>query len=103
MIKYRLTGRSISNVSFVLDNINRQTDIAFVTFANNADVELALEKVEGKKIRRILIKVFRSSDEQYHYYCNQSAAKNSLKGPNNISNGSLVMSSKNNSVSDLCK
>lgn len=54
----------------VENEAKRQSSEAFVMFANNAEVELALRQIEGKKIRNFLIKVFRSSEEQFRYYCN---------------------------------
>lgn len=61
---------SISKVHLVMNEANRFAGEAFVTFANVKDVETALEKVDGTKIRNTIVKVFRSSEEQFFEYCN---------------------------------
>lgn len=46
---------------------------AFVMFENTLDVELALGIVDGKRLQNTYIKVFRSSAEQFQYYCDPTA------------------------------
>lgn len=62
-----ISGRSISNIHFV--QIRQPYNEAFVVFKNSTEVELALRNIDGKKIRGIYIKIYRSSEEQYRYYC----------------------------------
>lgn len=72
------SGRKIFQVNMVVDARNRQTDEAFVLFANTGEVELALRQMDGKKIRNTLIKAFRSSEEQFHNYCNTKIMPNAV-------------------------
>lgn len=56
-------------VHLLPNEANSSTDVAFVRFANDFHVENALLKVIGTKIRDTYIKAFRSSGEQFQYYC----------------------------------
>lgn len=102
-------GRSIAQVNLALNHVNRSTGMAFVTFLNVENVEWALEQINGKRIRKTLIKVYRSSEEQLDHYCDTNVAAQSLQsGPDastvpNAMNQFLAMSNPfcMNSVPDL--
>lgn len=63
---------SITNVDMIYDERQQFTGVAFVTFANVDDIETALRTVDGKRIRKSFVKVYRSSEEQKHHYCDLS-------------------------------
>lgn len=89
--------RTVSNVHMIFDGeAKRFTGEAFVTFANVNEIEVALHKIDGKRIRNTYVKVFRSSEEQFQYYYDNSAMKTSLKNPMNlpIANNSTSNSGK---------
>lgn len=94
-------GRTILRVYFVLDESQRQTGEAFVMFANISEVELGLRQIDGKRIRNTLVKLYRSSEEQFRYYCDNAsvtaaATNKSQTVPNSMPN-------RVNSVPDLCE
>lgn len=94
-----ITGRTILKVHVVLDVSKRQTGEAFVMFANIDEMELALQRMEGRKIRNTLIRSFRSSEEQLRYYCDTVAAVAS----NNSQAVPSSMQTRVNSVPNLCE
>ena len=84
-----------------MDESQRQTGEAFVMFANIYEVELGLRMMDGKRIRNTLVKSFRSSEEQFRYYCdNASVAATTTNKPQTVPNS---MPNRVNSVPDLCE
>lgn len=67
---------------------------AFVLFGTLEDIELALEGIYGNRIHNKFIKVFRSSKEQFHNYCNAMPFESSM-GPKKDRSGSVTSLGKN--------
>lgn len=78
---------SVSNVHLIVNASKKCTGEAFVIFANVDAIETALRKVDGKRIRNTLVKLFRSSQEQFYnyYYCGASIVKTATNTPNRSS------------------
>ncbi|XP_055315788.1 G-rich sequence factor 1-like [Sitodiplosis mosellana] len=96
-IKNYFNGCTILKVHLVLDKSQRQTGEAFVMFANIYEVELALRQMDGKKIRKTLVKAFRSSEEQFRHYCD-NASVTAYQNPQIVPNSMPI---RVNSVPDL--
>lgn len=88
MINIIIVGQSISKVHFVLKEEKKLTSEAFVMFENVLDVELALEKVDGRKLQNVHVKVFRSSVEQFRHHCDPTTTKN-INQSESLQNGRI--------------
>lgn len=72
-----------------------------------ADIEHVLESIDGKRIRKALIKVYRSSEEQFRHYCDtktKTKCHQLMSAASNVPNVADPMSSmlfRTNPVPDL--
>lgn len=69
------TGQAITEVHLIHNNVYQFIGEAFVMFETNTDIEMALGNVikENKKIHDKHVKVYRSSQEQFQWYCDTNA------------------------------